>query len=145
MLSPYDLDLFLRLFAATLFGWFIGLEREIIGKTAGTRTFALVSLGSTLFSIISSEGFLGAASQGVDPTRIASQILVGIGFIGAGVIIFREGRVEGLTTAATLWVTAAIGVTLGRGIYTLSIFTFLLTMLLLLATHWVHPEKWKKE
>lgn len=84
------------------------------------------------------------AGQGIDPTRIASQVLVGIGFIGAGVIIFREGRVEGLTTAATLWVTAAIGVTLGRGIYTLSIFTFLLTMLLLLSTHWIHPDQWKK-
>lgn len=57
MLSPHTLDLFLRLFAATLFGWCIGLEREVIGKTAGTRTFALVSLGSTLFSIISSKGF----------------------------------------------------------------------------------------
>ena len=145
MLSPHDIDLFLRLFVATIFGWLIGLEREIIGKTAGTRTFALVSLGSTLFTIVSSEGFSGLLNQGTDPTRIASQVLVGIGFIGAGVIIFREGRVEGLTTAATLWVTAALGLTLGRGMYALSFFTFLLTLLLLVATHWIHPEKWKKE
>jgi putative Mg2+ transporter-C (MgtC) family protein len=136
-------ELFFRLLLSTIGGWFIGLEREIIGKTAGARTFALVALGSTLSAIISTEGFKELNT--FNPGQVASSILMGIGFLGAGIIIFREGRVEGLTTAATLWVTAAFGLALGRGLYSLSLFTYILILLLLFSVHWIHPERWRKQ
>lgn len=141
-ISPQDLDLFLRLFLAALFGWFIGLERETLGKTAGTRTFALVSLGAALFSVVSSEGFSGDAA---DPTRVASLIVSGIGFLGAGLIIFRGERIEGLTTASALWVTAALGMAFGRGLYVLAIFSTILVLLVLFLMRFVHPERWKEQ
>lgn len=145
IIAPYqhELDLFLRLFLGALLGWLIGLERETLGKTAGTRTFALVSLGSALFSIVSSEGFLG--ETGVISTSVASSIVIGIGFLGAGLIILREGRVENLTTASALWVTAAIGLSLGRGLFSLAIFTFLLTLFLLFSFRWIHPGRWRAQ
>lgn len=140
-----NLELILRLILATVFGWLIGLEREIVGKTAGTRTFALVALGSAFFGLISSYGFKEFIGlPGVDPTRVASQVLLGIGFIGAGLIIFREGKIEGLTTAATLWTTAALGLALGRGLYFLSIVVFALILIILLSVRWIHPEEWKR-
>ena len=133
----------MRLVLSAIVGWFIGLEREALGKAAGTRTFALVCFGSALFSIVSSEGFtefIGASAA--DPTRVTSLIVSGIGFLGAGLIIFRQERVEGLTTAAALWATAALGVTLGRGLYTLGVAAALILFALLMTSRWVHPEKW---
>lgn len=145
-LTSPDMELFLRLFLAALAGWLIGLERETIGKTAGTRTMALVTLGAALFSIISSEGFLKATpGTFVVNTAIASGVVTGIGFIGAGLIIFRDGRVEGLTTAASLWMAAALGLGFGRGLYTISIFSFFLTLFLLYSMRWIHPERWKEQ
>lgn len=141
-----ELELFLRLLLAAVLGWCIGFERETIGKAAGTRTFSLVALGSALFSVVSSEGFKQYLDlQIIDPSRIASYILVGIGFIGGGLIVLREGRTEGLTTASALWVTAAIGLTIGRGLYHLSIFAFLLVIILLFTMRWLHPEKWREK
>ncbi len=128
----------MRLILAAVFGWLIGYEREVLGKAAGTRTFALVSIGSALFAIISSEGFTGEAA---DPTRVASLIVSGIGFLGAGLIIFRGDRIEGLTTAAGLWTTAALGTAFGRSLYTLGIFSSLLVLALLYTSRWFHPEK----
>jgi len=144
LISPYEFELFIRLFLAALIGWVIGFEREALGKAAGTRTFALVSFGAALFSIVSTEGFteyIGVTAA--DPTRITSLIVSGIGFLGAGLIIFRGERVEGLTTAAGLWATAALGVTLGRGLYTLAIFAAIVLLTLLFTSRWIHPEKWK--
>ncbi len=138
LFSSHDLELFLRLVLAGVFGWLIGYEREVLGKAAGTRTFALVSIGAALFAIISSEGFSGEAA---DPTRVASLIVSGIGFLGAGLIIFRGDRVEGLTTAAGLWTTAALGMAFGRALYTLGIFSSLLVLALLYTSRWFHPEK----
>ena len=129
-LSPVELELFLRLFLAALLGWVIGLERETLGKTAGTRTFALVALGAALFSL-STEG-------SVQP------IAAGIGFLCAGLIIFREGRVEGLTTAAAIWAAAALGLMIGEGQYGISIFGTILILLILHMFRFVHPEKWKE-
>ncbi len=105
------------LFAAFL-GALIGLEREVSRKVAGIRTHALVSLASALFTSISIDGlrqYIGTA--GFDPSRIISNIIVGIGFIGAGAILRRGDKVEGTTTAAGLWAVAAVGVTVGIGLY----------------------------
>ncbi|HEY4476596.1 MAG TPA: MgtC/SapB family protein [Candidatus Paceibacterota bacterium] len=122
-------DLALRLVTAAVLGGLLGLERTIAGKVAGLRTYALVSLGSALF--ISVSDLVVARSGGpaiVDPLRVASQVVLGIGFLGAGLIVFRESRVSGLTTAAGLWVAAGIGLTTGFGFYFLAIFVTLLTL-----------------
>lgn len=98
----------------------IGLEREYHAKEAGLRTHLLVALGSCLFMILSIYGFdfmLGREHVSFDPSRIAAQVVTGIGFIGAGTIIFQKQVVRGLTTAAGLWVTAAIGLACGNGMY----------------------------
>jgi putative Mg2+ transporter-C (MgtC) family protein len=115
-------DAFLRLMFACALGGLIGFERELRDREAGIRTHLLVSLGSALFTIVSAYGFHefltgGGAVVRADPSRIAAQIVTGIGFLGAGAII-REGlSVRGLTTAATLWVVAAIGMACGAGYY----------------------------
>lgn len=114
-----DLEIALRIPVAILLGGLIGLEREIKGHVAGLRTNMLVCLGSTLFMIA---GELLAARYSAlapisDPTRIASTIVQGIGFLGAGVIFQSGTRVRGLTTAASIWVVAAVGVLVGSGLY----------------------------
>src|SRR5207253_1246753 len=108
----------LRLFLAALLGSAVGLERELRDREAGLRTHLLVSLGSALFTVVSAYGFhdflvRGGTEVRTDPTRIAAQIVTGIGFLGAGAIIRQGLSVRGLTTAATLWVVAAIGMAVG--------------------------------
>ena len=120
------LEFILRIFVAALLGGFIGLEREYREKAAGLRTHFLVALGSALFMIISAYGFSSAlvsSEHRLDVSRVAAQVVSGIGFIGAGTIIFRkaENVVSGLTTAAGLWVTAAMGLACGGGMYVLAI------------------------
>lgn len=108
----------MRLGGALLIGFLIGLEREISRKPAGLRTHMLVSLASSLFTILSLSSAFGDGAA--DPTRIASQIVVGIGFVGAGVIISSGGQIKGVTTAASLWITAAMGMAMGLGEYLLA-------------------------
>lgn len=131
----------LRLFVAAILGGVIGLEREYRAKEAGFRTHFLVALGSGLFMILSQFGFddvLGHYEKvSLDPSRIASQVVTGIGFIGAGTIIFQKHVVRGLTTAAGLWVTSAIGMTAGAGMYVLSIATTVLVLLCLEALYFI--------
>ena len=131
----------LRLFVAAMLGGVIGLEREYRAKEAGFRTHFLVALGSGLFMILSQFGFddvLGHYEKvSLDPSRIASQVVTGIGFIGAGTIIFQKHVVRGLTTAAGLWVTSAIGMTAGAGMYVLSIATTVLVLLCLEALYFI--------
>ena len=121
-----ELEFILRIFTASLLGGVIGLEREYRDKAAGFRTHFLVALGSALFMIISAYGFEGVLSGifndpvRLDVSRIASQVVSGIGFIGAGTIIFQKNAVRGLTTAAGVWVTAAIGMACGGGMYILA-------------------------
>ncbi len=123
----------LRIFTAAVLGGIIGLEREYRAKEAGFRTHFLVALGSALFMIISAYGFedaLNSPEQRWDIARIAAQVVSGIGFIGAGTIIFHksENIVSGLTTAAGLWVTAAIGLACGGGMYILATASTLLVL-----------------
>jgi len=125
-----------QLILAAVLGMLIGAEREHKGKAAGLRTYMLVSLGAALFTILSSHVGALETSSVVDPTRIAAQIVVGIGFLGAGLIILRKDRVEGLTTAAGLWATAAIGMAVGFGFYLIAIFaTVLVLFALWVLTH----------
>lgn len=109
-----QLDLALRLAAGLVLGAVIGFEREFHRQPAGFRTHSLVSLGAALFTVVSAHGFSG---DGVDPTRIAAQIVSGIGFIGAGTILQYRGHIRGLTTAASLWAVAAIGTAAGAGLF----------------------------
>ena len=121
-----EYEFILRIFVAALLGGLIGLEREYRAKEAGFRTHFLVALGSALFMVVSAYGFCDVQMDGMtsrwDVSRVASQVVSGIGFIGAGTIIFRkqENMVSGLTTAAGLWVTAAIGLACGGGMYVLA-------------------------
>lgn len=108
----------IKVLIAAFLGAVIGFEREISRKVAGIRTHALVCLASALFTSISVDAFRDQIlTAGYDPTRIVSNIIVGIGFIGAGAILRKDGRVEGTTTAAGLWAVAAIGVTVGLSLY----------------------------
>jgi putative Mg2+ transporter-C (MgtC) family protein len=110
-------DLLSRLAVAGLLAAAIGVEREARRHPAGVRTHALVAVGACLFTTTGAYGFTDAADATADPTRIAAQVAAGIGFIGAGAILRTSGSVRGLTTAATLWFTAAMGVTVGAGGY----------------------------
>ncbi|MBR0037862.1 MAG: MgtC/SapB family protein [Bacteroidales bacterium] len=128
-----ELELALRIIFAALLGGLVGLEREYRSKDVGFRTHFLVALGSALFMVVSAYGFEGmltTAEHRWDVSRIAAQVVSGIGFIGAGTIIFRksENVVSGLTTAAGLWVTAAIGLACGGGMYLLSTVSTLLVL-----------------
>ena len=115
-------DIGIRLLLAALFGAAIGFEREVHGHPAGMRTHLLVSLGSALFTGISIYGFgTGTAEAPVDPSRVAAQIVSGIGFLGAGAILKEGISVRGLTTAASLWATAAIGMSSGAGEHVLAL------------------------
>ncbi len=117
-------DIFIGLLAALFFGALLGVERNLSGKMAGMRTYALVSMGSALFVDISRLVILDAGVVGVnyDPLRLAAQVVTGIGFIGAGLVILRGGHLTGVTTAAGLWVSAGIGMACGFGLYTLALF-----------------------
>jgi putative Mg2+ transporter-C (MgtC) family protein len=124
----------LRLALAAALGGLIGVEREIREREAGLRTHMLVALGSALFTIVSAYGFHAFLNSGqsvvrADPTRIAAQIVTGIGFLGAGAIIRQGLSVRGLTTAATLWVVAAIGLAAGAGYYSAAVITTALVLI----------------
>ena len=127
-------EFILRIFIAAILGGIIGLEREYRAKEAGFRTHFLVALGSALFMIVSAYGFSDVPMDGMtsrwDVSRIAAQVVSGIGFIGAGTIIFRkqDNVVSGLTTAAGVWVVAAIGLACGGGMYKLAIASSLLVL-----------------
>jgi len=116
-----ELEPVIRLILGFVLSGLVGLEREVSLKPAGLRTHVLVGLGSTLITILSLEAFPGS-----DPSRVAASIIVGIGFLGAGTIIKTEEKIIGLTTAATLWIVASIGVATGAGFYLLAIIATIL-------------------
>lgn len=125
-------EFILRLLLAGIMGAVIGLDREYRAKEAGYRTHFLVSLGSALIMIVSQHGFgeiLDTPNVNLDPSRIASQVVTGIGFIGAGTIILHKQIVRGLTTAAGIWTTSGIGLAIGAGMYTLGISATILTLI----------------
>ncbi|MBQ6203503.1 MAG: MgtC/SapB family protein [Prevotella sp.] len=143
-------EFIIRLLVATALGAIIGLDREYRTKAAGFRTHVLVALGSALFMIVSVHGFDNLPKDqmtlSMDPSRIAAQVVSGIGFIGAGTIIFQKNVVKGLTTAAGLWVTAAIGLACGVGMYVLAIVSTLLVLVCFEAFNFfLHKIRGKKE
>lgn len=132
MVIPDDL---IKLLAAILVGGIIGAEREFRDKAAGFRTLILICVGSTLFTLFSFR-----MNADGDPTRMAANIVTGIGFLGAGVILRNGGRITGLTTAATIWLAAALGVGIGGGFYTLvAVATVLIAVVLMVFPRF---ERW---
>ena len=127
-----ELEMVLRILMAAALGAIIGYQRERAGKSAGLRTVVLVCVGAALFTMASIYGF-GAAA---DPARVAAGIVIGIGFLGAGAIMRREGGyIEGLTTAATIWIMAAIGLATGAGLYLISAVTTAVILIILFLPH----------
>ena len=142
-------EVFIGLLLSVALGMLLGIERNLAGKVAGMRTYALVSMGSALFievSRIVSSQFIDLTN--FDPLRVASQVVVGIGFLGAGILIFKGGQVTGLTTAAGLWVAAGVGMTCGFGLYLVALFAAGLTLFIFTAM-WVierdYVNHWHKK
>ena len=126
MVTPSNI---LSVILAVVLGAMIGLEREIRGKAAGLRTNVLICLGATVFTIISK--YMGSGMND-SPTRIAAQIVTGVGFLGAGAIIRDRGGVHGLTTAATIWLVASVGTACGAGFYGLAVLSTIIAIVVLI-------------
>lgn len=134
MIAPEQV--ILRLVIATILGSIVGLERERLDRAAGLRTHALVGLGAALFMLVSAFGFadvMHAPQVTLDPSRVAAQVVSGIGFLGAGTIILRREIVRGLTTAASVWAVAAVGLAVGGGLYLAAVSATLLALIVLVA------------
>jgi putative Mg2+ transporter-C (MgtC) family protein len=149
ILPPHEIVL--RLVTATALAGLVGLDRERRRSAAGLRTHALVGMSSCLLMIASAFGFadiLGTPGVGLDPSRIAAQIVTGIGFLGAGTIIAHGDSVRGLTTAASIWTVAALGIAVGGGMYRAAILGTVLALILLLVMRPVErrlDRKWSKQ
>ena len=139
--GSHALELLLELVLAVVLGGLIGFEREWKDKPAGLRTNILICMAAVLFAEISQR----AAVSGGDPGRIAAQILTGVGFLGAGTILHQKGSVVGLTSAATIWMVTAIGVTLGFGAYLDAVVATILVLLVLAGLQrgedWIHRKR----
>ncbi|HFV9916135.1 TPA: MgtC/SapB family protein [Salmonella enterica subsp. diarizonae serovar 61:l,v:z35] len=127
-------EFLLRLMLAGLLGGVIGLERQIRAKEAGVRTHILIGIGSAMFMIVSKYDFYDVIEHGhigLDPSRIAAQVVTGVGFLGAGNILVQKQTIRGLTTAADVWVTAAIGLVIGSGMYEVGIVGAVMALIVL--------------
>jgi putative Mg2+ transporter-C (MgtC) family protein len=131
IITTLRLDLLAKLLLAVVLGGMIGLERELSGKAAGLRTNILICVGATVLADLSVRMAAGRVGQPGDPARIAAQVVSGIGFLGAGTILHARGVVKGLTTAATIWVIAAIGLVIGAGFFFEAIGVAVLTTVVL--------------
>lgn len=140
MIDPQTFQLCAQLTYAAFLGLLIGFEREHQRKAAGMRTYALVTFGAALFTIVSAYGFSETGFTNTDPSRIASQVVVGIGFLGGGLIFLQGDKVFGLTTAAALWVAAAIGVTVGAGMNQVATYATILTLILIWVFRFVEEK-----
>ena len=135
--TAQEIEIAVRLVLAAIFGLAVGYERRSTDKPAGLRTLSLVCLGSAMFTIISAFGF-----ETADQSRVAAQIVTGVGFLGAGTILRSGVTISGLTTAATIWATAAIGMAVGSGLYIASVSG---TVLILVILYLFAPERPKAE
>lgn len=141
-----DKQIIMRLVLVVFLSGLIGLERQIHRRTAGLRTHILVSLGSCLIMLTSMYVFdIYKNIAAMDPSRIAAGVITGIGFLGAGAIIREREGVKGLTTAASLWVVAAIGLAVGCGFYSAAVFTTALTLIVLLFLRYIESAMMCKE
>lgn len=131
LMGDPNFEIIMKLVAALFLGMSLGIERAIAGKTAGMRTHGLVTMGSTLFTIVAVIAAGGYASEAAlrESIRFTSQVLPGIGFIGAGLIFFKGEKVSGVTTAAGIWVAAGIGVAIGYGLYILAVIATIFSLI----------------
>ncbi len=137
-ISNLDIEMIIRLGAATILGGLIGFERELHGKVAGFRTHSLVAMGSALIMLVSIHMFsLYEGKVAIDPGRIAAQVVTGIGFLGAGTIIRSGTGIKGLTTAAGLWTASGIGLACGVGYFRAAFAATIITLFVLVAFSWV--------
>ncbi len=133
-----EIDFLVRLSVSFFLSGIIGIERELSGKVAGLRTHMLVGMGATLYALLS---LLVQSNTGiVDPSRVAAQVVSGIGFIGAGAIFRDEDRIRGLTTASDIWVMGAIGLSVGLGYLLLSFFATFLVLIVLIGGAWLEKK-----
>lgn len=146
-MDNFQIQIIIKLALALVLGALIGLEREYKKKEAGLQTYSLVTLGACLFTVIAIQLFFLFKGNSInfDPSRIILAVATGIGFIGAGVIIQREARIEGITTAAGLWTVAAIGVAVGGGFYFLALIATLLTIIILVGLGKIERKLFKKD
>jgi len=150
ILDPYNLDIILKLFVALFLGSLIGTERTWAHKIAGMRTYALVSMGSALFVIVSGEMIKTYAGfSGMNPLMIIAQIVVGVGFLGTGLIFSHDSKIMGMTSATGLWVSAGIGMASGFGLFRIAIiatiFTLFVFVVLWLLENKIKKTKWCNE
>lgn len=134
-------DVIIRLVLSMLLGCLVGSERLFAGKTAGMRTYALVSLGAAVYVIVSllvTNKYMHVTN--FDPLRMASQVVVGVGFLGAGLIVFKDSKLNGLTTAAGLWLSAAVGVAVGYGLFEVAILASFLTLFIFVVLGFVKKK-----
>lgn len=144
ILNGATMSIVLRLFIAVILGMVIGTERVWAHKTAGMRTYALVAMGSALFVIISNEMVnYYAGYAGMNPLMIVSQIVVGVGFLGAGIIFNKDSKLVGLTTATSLWVSAGIGMACGLGLFNIAVIATTFTLFIFIVL-WFIEERIKK-
>ena len=139
--DPTLFTIFFQLTLASALGLIIGAERSIAGKSAGMRTFALVSLGACLFTVISiliTTEYFGKVN--FDPMRVPAAIITGIGFIGAGLIMFRQNLMRGLTTGAGMWIAAGVGMGVGFGLYAIATYTTVLTLFIFTAVWFIEAK-----
>ncbi len=131
-----EIEIAVRLLLAAMFGLAVGYERRSADKPAGLRTLSLVCLGSAMFTIISAFGF-----ETADQSRVAAQIVTGVGFLGAGTILRSGVTISGLTTAATIWATAAIGMAVGSGLYIAAVSGTVLVLVILYVFELARPKE----
>lgn len=139
MLNQMEIQFVIRILLSALLGGIIGFERHSKSKEAGVRTHAIVAIGAALLMMISKYGFMD--SHSFDASRIAAQVVSGISFLGAGIIFVRHDNIQGLTTAAGIWTTSGIGLSIGAGLYSLGIFAAIIVVLIQVAfqTHYLIP------
>lgn len=138
------LDIVLRLVVAMFCGMVLGTERTLAHKTAGMRTYALVAMGAALFVSISEYLLISFGDQyGIDPLRMASQVVAGVGFLGAGIIFMKDNQITGVTTASSIWVAAGIGIACGFGLFEIAIYATLLTLFVFVVLYWIEQKSRK--
>ncbi len=141
LFNTETVDIFVKLFVAMFCGMLIGTERLLANKTAGMRTYALVSMGSALFVVISvliSSQHQGSAN--FDPLRMAAQIIAGVGFLGAGLIMIKDNHITGLTSSTGLWVSAGIGMSAGFGLFGITAIATFLTLFIFIVLWFIEKQ-----
>lgn len=139
------MDDLVPMLVSVVLGTLVGLERQVGRKPAGLRTHTLVCLGSTMFVLVARHAVVAIGGPNLDPTRIIHGVITGIGFLGAGSIMRHEGYVQGLTTAASVWMVSAIGVTVGVRAYALAIIGTVLALIVLEAYRWLEKFFWPRD